>query len=87
MHEHADLLWNTREMLSDELSRLLFDSSLVLRLTNYRRFYFPRIDFDDLVDIVADQPFEEMGFPHNYLGMPSRIFDAAGYSTALTRLS
>jgi len=75
LHEHADLLWNTRVMLADDLSRLLFDSALVVRLTNYRQFYFPRIDFDDLVDIIAERPFEEMGFPHDYLGVPLKMFD------------
>ena len=75
MHEHASLLWDTRSMLADELSKLLFDLALVLRLTNHRRYYYPRIDFDDLLEIEQEQPFATDGFPHDYLGVPLRLFD------------
>jgi len=75
LHEHADKLWGTRSLLADDLSKLLFDSSLVLRITSFQRFYFPRIDFDDLVDIVAERRFDEAGFPHDYLGVPLGVFD------------
>jgi len=75
MHENADALWNTRCMLADDLSRLLFDSSLIVRMTSFRRFYFPRIDFDDLVEISNERVFDAAGFPHDYLGMPLGVFD------------
>ncbi len=75
MREHVSLLWNTRAMFADDLSRLLFDSALVVRLTDHRRFYFPRIDFDDLLDFVEKKPFVVEGFPHDYLGVPLRTFD------------
>jgi FkbM family methyltransferase len=72
---NAPLLWDTRGMFGDELSKLLFDSSIVVRLTNHRRYYFPRIDFDDLLEVRAEQPFVEPGLPHDYLGMPLGVFD------------
>ena len=75
LHENAGLLWDTRSMLADDLSRLMFDSSLVVRLTSHRRYYFPRIDFDDLLEISASRAFEEPGFPHDYLGVPLGVFD------------
>jgi FkbM family methyltransferase len=75
VHKNANALWNTRSMLADDLSRLLFDSALVLRTTNHRRFFFPRIDFDDLLDVMSEQPFAEAGFPHDYLGVPLRVFE------------
>jgi FkbM family methyltransferase len=62
-------------MLADDLSRLMFDASLVVRLTSHRRYYFPRIDFDDLLDISSGEAFAEPGFPHDYLGVPLGVFD------------
>lgn len=76
LHENGGLLWETRRMLGDDLSRLMFDSALVVRMTGHRKFYFPRIDFDDLIGIGPSQPFSEPGFPHDYLGVPLRVFDA-----------
>jgi FkbM family methyltransferase len=75
MYENASLLWNTREILADDLSRLLFDSSLIARMTDHRHFYFPRIDFDDLLDFTKSGPFTAVGFPHEYIGMPLDVFD------------
>lgn len=75
LHEHADELWGTRNLLADDLSKLLFDSTLILRITGFQRFYFPRIDFDDLIEIVAERRFAEDGFPHDYLGVPLGVFD------------
>lgn len=75
LQENASPLWDTREILADDLSRLLFDQSLVVRMTDHRRFYFPRIDFDDLLDFAEERPFMAEGFPHHYIGMPLGIFD------------
>jgi FkbM family methyltransferase len=75
LRDNAARLWETRTLLADELSRLLFDAALVVRLTDHRRFYFPRIDFDDLLATQAEQPFTEPGFPHDYLGVPLGVFD------------
>lgn len=75
LRTNATLLWRTRTLLADDLSRLMFDQALVLRLTNHRRFYFPRIDFDDLLDIDTGRAFVEPGFPHDYIGMPLGVFD------------
>jgi len=77
LRENAEALWQTRRLLADDLSRLLFDQSLVLRTTSHRRFYFPRIDFDDLLDIANARPFVEAGFPHDYIGMPLKVFEVA----------
>ena len=76
MRDHGDKLWETRCMLADDLSRLLFDSSLIVRLSNHRKFYYPRIDFDDLIELIRNEPFSAAGYPHDYLGVPLRIFEA-----------
>ena len=31
LNKHADLLWDARELLEDDLSKLLFDNMLILR--------------------------------------------------------
>lgn len=74
LRQNAERLWETRRLFADDLSRLLFDQSLVLRATSHRNFYFPRIDFDDLLRIDDVQPFTEPDFPHDYIGMPLGIF-------------
>jgi len=75
IHENVDALWSTRCMLSDDLSRLLFDSALVVRIVDHRHFYYPRIDFDDLVDVKSVRPFESSQLPQDYLGVPLKIFE------------
>lgn len=75
LRENASLLWDARAMLADDLSRLLFDSALVLRMTSHRRYYFPRIDFESLLEMTEEHAFSEPGFPHDYLGVPLGVFD------------
>ena len=67
LRTHVQELWETRKLLSDDLSRLIFDQVLVLRTTSHRRFYFPRIDFKDIVYITGSADFTEDGYPHDYL--------------------
>lgn len=74
LKEHGDPLWSARALLADDLSRLLFDAALTVRLTDHRQFYFPRIDFDDLIEITDEVPFDRPEFPHDYLGVPLRTF-------------
>lgn len=73
LHQHADKLWETRVMLADDLSRLCFDASLVLRLSSHRKFYFPRLDFDDIVEVRGSTPFDMEGLPKDYLGLPLQL--------------
>jgi len=72
---NAEALWETRCLLNDELSRHLFDATLVLRLSGHQRYYFPRTEFDDLVELVDEHSFEHDDLPHHYLGMPLKILD------------
>lgn len=75
LKDNAYLLWQTREILADDLSRMLFDASLLVRIAGHRHFYFPRIDFDDLLDFSEIEPFTVDGFPRHYIGMPLSVFD------------
>lgn len=75
LHDNAGRLWEARSMLADDLSCLLFDSSLVLRTTSHRQFYFPRIDFENLVEVKKAEAFDMEALPKNYLGLPLQICD------------
>jgi FkbM family methyltransferase len=72
--EHAGLLWESRGLMADELSRLLFDSMLVLACSSHRQFYFPRLEFDDILTVARDEPFVSTELPRDYLGLPLRVF-------------
>jgi FkbM family methyltransferase len=75
IHANADNLWQTRGMLADEMSKLLFDSMLLMRTAGHRSFYFPRTEFEDLVTVLGDEAFTQEGMPHDYLGLPLRTYD------------
>lgn len=75
MHANAPQLWETRGTLADDLSKILFDAALVLRMTSHRHFYFPRIDFDDLVTVNSHKPFAMDNLPEDYLGVPLSLYD------------
>lgn len=74
VNNNATLLWEARELLEDDLSKLLFDSMLILRCSSYSQFYFPRIDFDDFVSVVSEDHFDSKELPLDYLGLPLRLF-------------
>jgi FkbM family methyltransferase len=75
VNNNSILLWEARELLDDELSKLLFDSMLVLRCSSYNQFYFPRIYFEDFVSVVNEKSFLSSELPLDYLGLPLRVFD------------
>lgn len=75
VNNNATLLWEARELLEDDLSKLLFDSMLILRCSSYSQFYFPRINFEDFVTIVNEEPFFSKDLPLDYAGLPLRIFN------------
>jgi FkbM family methyltransferase len=72
---YAERLWESRSLLKDDLSKLLCDETIVLRLTGHQRFYFPRIDFNDFFDIIDEKPFHNSNLPDDYVGMALRIFE------------
>ncbi len=75
LNNNSELLWGSRCLLEDELSKLLFDESLILRLTGHGRFYFPRTEFEDLIEIKDEKPFFDSTLPADYMGTPLKIFD------------
>lgn len=73
LRSHGDKLWETRSTLADDLSRLIFDLSLVLRASSHRQCYFPRIDFENLAIVEGTEPFAAEGLPGDYLGLPLEV--------------
>ena len=73
LNENSELLYGARQILKDELSKHLFDCNLLITIMGYERFYYPRIDFDDLVSVQREEDFIS-DLPHNYLGMPLKIY-------------
>lgn len=73
LNENSGLIWDTRVLLEDDLSKLLFDMSLVLKSTSCNQFYFPRIDFENVVTVLSSDSFLSQDFPHDYLGLPLNV--------------
>jgi len=74
LNANADLLWDARNLLEDDLSKLFFDNVLTLHCSDYHQFFFPRIYFEDFVSIVSENPFLSNELPQDYLGLPLREF-------------
>lgn len=72
---NAQRLWEARAVLADDLSKLFFDMLLVLRSTSSQQHYFPRVDFEDFVEVMSVKPFDADGLPNDYVGLPLRVFE------------
>ena len=75
LNTNAILIWEARELLADELSKLLFDNMLTLRCSSHNQYYFPRLNFDDFASIVDEKPFLSTELPLDYLGLPLKVFN------------
>jgi FkbM family methyltransferase len=75
LREHADALWETRQRLADDASKMLLDAYLVLRAVGPYRFRFPRVDFEPWLTVHAKEPFNSPGLPADYTGQPLFVFE------------
>lgn len=66
-------LWESRELLADEISRQLFDKHLLLISSGYQRYFFPRTEWQELVEIRGERAFSS-SLPGDFLGLPLKIF-------------
>ena len=73
LKQRAALIWGARELLDDELSMLIFDQALLLKVCGFQRFYFPRYNHNDLMTIKREDVFSS-DLPQDYLGIPIKIF-------------
>ena len=70
LEKHAEKLWETRELLVDEISRRQFDDAIVLKIVGYRRFYFYPEAFDVYIKCNEIKPFAHDELPGEYMGLP-----------------
>ena len=73
--ENSDALWTTRLMLQDDLSRILFDNYLLLRCSDPSRFFYPRVEFSNFLNVDNKVDFVDDILPSNYGKDKLKIFD------------
>lgn len=73
LNEKSEQMFHSRQMLHDELSKLLFDSHLLVSIVKYSRYYYPRFDYDDFVQIMGEENTVS-DMPEQYLGLPLKIY-------------
>lgn len=54
----VELLFSTRELLEDEISKLKFDLYIVLKVVGHNKFFYPRTDFTDIITVNSFKNFE-----------------------------
>nr|WP_199045307.1 FkbM family methyltransferase [Dyella sp. ASV24] len=77
LRENARALWETRQVLADDLSRRLFDDALILKIVGYRRFYFQPEEFSTIFTVQEDRPPDESSPLRTYIGAPLRDLSIA----------
>jgi FkbM family methyltransferase len=73
IENHYRQLWETRVNLADQLSKLYFDNYLVLRGVGSSRFYFPRTDHLDFIDVIDVADFSNKELPNEYGSLPIKF--------------
>ena len=73
-NKNSKLLWNSRQILCDQLSKLLFDCNILVTVAGYAKYYYPRIDYDDFILVQGEKDFVG-DLPKSYGGLPLKIFD------------
>lgn len=77
LRRNARNLWQTREVLVDELSRRQFDDAIALKVVGYRRAFFPPEAFDNYLDLNGVKLFSHTELPDRYMGVPLHVLDVA----------
>ena len=72
---NSELLWNTRVQLKDGISKMQFDFYLVLRGVGSSRFYFPRTELSDFIEINTQDNFISGGLPREYGSLPIKLLN------------
>jgi FkbM family methyltransferase len=67
---NADALYEARCLFHDDLSKTIFDNTLLLRTVGFEKYFFKKPDFIRLVEVVEHSEFKKDGFPGNYLESP-----------------
>jgi len=75
MNGNAEKLWESRSLFGDELSKTQFDAAILLRVVGHRRFYFPRTEYEEFLEIVDEQPFFNPDLPGSITGYSLKLFE------------
>ena len=59
-NNNVELLFQTREILEDELSKLKFDLYIVLKVVGHNKFFYPKSNFTDLLLINSESNFDNI---------------------------
>ena len=73
-NNNATALFETREALEDDLSKIIFDNHLLLKAVYHSKFYFSRINYDDFFNIKSEKLFESKELPNTYGGIQMKEF-------------
>lgn len=68
-------IYEARSLLADEVSRIMFDEAVVLRMVSCHRYFVMRNAFEDLAAVAGENPFFAEGLPEKYQGLPIKEFD------------
>lgn len=74
LETNAPKLWEARLMLKDEISLFLFDETLILRAVGFQKFYYPRVDYYDFIEVLSEESFCNEDLPDEYIGLPLKLF-------------
>jgi FkbM family methyltransferase len=67
-------IYEARSLLADEVSRIMFDEAVVLRMVSCHRYFVMRNAFEDLAIVEEEKPFSSEGLPEKYQGLPIKEF-------------
>ncbi len=78
-------IWMVRCKLNDELSKSILDSYIILVVCGPEKYFFPRLNFEDMLTIEKEGDFTE-NLPKNYGGLPLKLFDVKIPNTNLEKI-
>ena len=61
-------------MFEDDLSRVLYDKTLILRMAGYEKYLFSRFSYSPFYTVVEEKEFNADNLPKDILGTPLKIF-------------
>lgn len=67
-------IYEARSLLEDEVSRMMFDEAMIVRLVSHHRYFVARHAFADIAEKVSEAPFSEPGLPSRYVGLPLKRY-------------
>jgi FkbM family methyltransferase len=80
-NSNYELLFTTREMLQDEISKLKFDLYIVLKVVGHNKIFYPRTNFSDFLHVNEETIFDS-NLSANYGGFSLKQFNLSVQNSA-----